>query len=175
MRPVNKGAIAVGLLAVLVGSGTVTLWVLGRHPGYCGQCHVMAPYAASMLSSELTAGRHSRANITCQQCHPQSLGDLARELLVTMAGRYTEPLPELKVSRAYCLECHGDYAQIIQATAKLPQNPHASHVGGEPCWRCHRIHRRSLGMKYCLGCHHTGDFVPCSQCHRDRQQQPRPQ
>jgi hypothetical protein len=41
-------------------------------------------------------------------------------------------------------------------------------LGHEECTQCHKIHRKSPGMKFCANCHHTGEFVVCSECHDDR-------
>jgi cytochrome c nitrite reductase small subunit len=156
--------------AILLGCSAIGgLLVVSKKPSYCGWCHVMEPYYSSWASSELLAHRHNVSSVSCQICHPRSLGQLTHEILVTVRKSYSEPLPAMKIGKDRCLNCHGDYASLAKATASLKVNPHASHLGEEQCYQCHKMHRASPGLKFCTTCHHTGELVPCSGCHKDRQ------
>ena len=90
------------------------------------------------------------------------------EIVSTVRGTYAEPLPALRMTKEQCLSCHGDYPSLARATARLKINPHASHLGEEECYQCHKMHRQSAGIKFCYTCHHTGELVKCSKCHNDR-------
>jgi cytochrome c nitrite reductase small subunit len=155
--------------AILLGCSAVGgLLVVSKRPSYCGWCHVMEPYYRSWASSEFLARRHGVSLISCRECHPRSLGQLTHEILATIRKSYNEPLPSLKMDKAQCLNCHGDYGSLAKATASLKVNPHASHLGEEQCYQCHKMHRASPGLKFCNTCHHTGALVSCHGCHKDR-------
>lgn len=115
------------------------------------------------------AHRHFLFDLSCQDCHPQGMDDLVREIVVTLKGSYVEPLPRRKWSKEACLACHGDYLSLATATAGLDVNPHDTHLGEEECRQCHTMHEASPGMKFCRTCHHTGELVDCGDCHEDRQ------
>jgi cytochrome c nitrite reductase small subunit len=155
--------------AILLGCSAIAgLLVVSKKPSYCGWCHVMEPYYNSWASTEYLAHKHNAASISCQDCHPRTLGQLTHEILATVRKSYNEPLPALKIGKDQCLSCHGDYASLAKVTASLKVNPHASHIGEEQCYQCHKMHRASPGLKFCTTCHHTGEFVACHGCHKDR-------
>ena len=161
------GAVA-GVAALLLCTGMVGLKAMSRRPGFCGSCHFMAPYYRSWVSSEFPVYRHSVASISCQSCHPRSVWDLVHDIAVTVSGNYSQHLPTLKLSKEQCLACHGNYRSLARRTAVLKINPHASHLGEEECYQCHKMHGKSPGLKYCTTCHHTGQLSKCSRCHKDR-------
>jgi len=100
--------------------------------------------AVAIVSPVLAAGgqrlteAHRAAGLKCVACHQESP-------------------PKATPSSAVCTGCHGDLPQIIEKTARLTPNPHASpHL--EPgqtqaCTECHHVHKPSE--------------VTCTQCHQD--------
>jgi cytochrome c nitrite reductase small subunit len=169
-RAWKLGAVLALSLALVTGSSLAGLYTVSRSPDYCRRCHVMEEYVLSWETPDLLAHRHYLAEIACQTCHPQTMTELVHEIVATVRGNYFVPLPELEISQQECLSCHGDYSDLARATAHLDENPHASHLGEEECFQCHKMHRKSPGMKYCVTCHHTGELVTCSTCHDDRPQ-----
>lgn len=168
MRMINRVALAVVVAAAMGCCGILGLRGLSSRPAYCGWCHVMEPYYRSWTSLDYLARRHAAASVKCQDCHPQTIGKLLHEIVTTARGTYREPLPSLRIAKQQCFGCHGDYPSLARATARLKINPHASHLGEEECYQCHKMHRQSPGMKFCYTCHHTGNFERCSKCHTDK-------
>jgi cytochrome c nitrite reductase small subunit len=168
MKMINKVALVLAVAGVGGCCGILGLWGISKRPSYCGWCHVMEPYYRSWTASEFLARRHSDALIKCQDCHPHTIGKLVHEIVSTARGTYREPLPSLRMTKQQCLSCHGDYASLARATASLKINPHASHLGEEECYQCHKMHRASPGVKFCYTCHHTGTLERCSKCHPDK-------
>jgi predicted CXXCH cytochrome family protein len=94
---------------------------------------------------------------------------------------------------AQCLACHGPSYEDLRAktanytTANYGYNgeyiqPHVylsfstgNHASteGPNCLECHAPHElpvpgpavKKVNLDYCLGCHHQGDLVNCSECH----------
>jgi cytochrome c nitrite reductase small subunit len=161
-----RWALALAAISISIACCTVAaIWTLSRKPGYCGSCHVMAPYYRSWADSDYLAKRHAAASVKCQDCHPQGMGRLLHEVVNNALGNYTEPLPALRMTKSQCLNCHGDYSLLAAATSQLKINPHASHLGEEECQQCHKMHRQSPGLNFCYTCHHTGTLDPCKKCH----------
>jgi hypothetical protein len=169
-RTLKLGAILALSLVLVTSLGLAGLYTVSRSPDYCRWCHVMEPYVRSWEAPDLAAHRHFLSDVTCQDCHPQAMADLIREIVATVQESYFLPLPELKIPQEECLDCHGDYEELARATDHLNENPHASHLGEEECFQCHKMHRKSPGMKHCVTCHHTGELLPCSTCHDDQPQ-----
>jgi cytochrome c nitrite reductase small subunit len=167
-RTLKLGVVLALSLVLVAGLGLAGLHTAAQSPDYCRWCHLMEPYVRSWEAPDLAAYRHFLVGVTCQDCHPQTTADLVHEIAATIGDSYFVPLPELRIPQQECLACHGDYRELARATDRLNENPHASHLGEEECYQCHKMHRKSPGMKHCLTCHHTGELVKCSQCHDDR-------
>lgn len=75
----------------------------------------------------------AHAAVPCATCHGSS-------------GTQKAP-----VTTATCLQCHGSYAKVAQATATLKVNPHDSHKGQPACISCHSMHGQS--SLSCNDCH----------------------
>lgn len=162
------GAIVALSLSLVAGLSLAGLYKASQSPDYCRLCHVMESYVRSWETPDLLAHQHFLSDVMCQNCHPQTMSDLLHELVATARESYYVPLPELKTPKDECLACHGEYADLARATGHLENNPHASHLEEEECFQCHKMHRKSPGMKFCVTCHHTGELVGCSECHDDR-------
>ena len=51
-----------------------------------------------------------------------------------------------------CMGCHGSYADLAKATAKLEPNPHFSHLGDVNCQECHKGDKAEPELM-CNSCH----------------------
>lgn len=60
--------------------------------------------------------------------------------------------PDGFVTKNQCMQCHGDYAQLAQKTAKIEPNPHLSHLGKVNCEECHKANQ-------------VKPELMCNQCH----------
>ena len=138
-------------LGVLAGVGIFGLTTAAKSPSYCSSCHVMQPYVDSATHTDWLAYTHAQAGVTCQDCHPQSTGDVLAEFTSNLTNSYPTPLAPIKFETATCLKCHGTYDQLAQRTAGLERNPHDSHQGQLDCRTCHRVH--SASVYYCGQCH----------------------
>ena len=91
----------------------------------------------SWASSDFTDNLHSKANISCINCHGRGL-----------------PEPDSTVENAECMKCHGPMEQLAKKTEPSDfkdRNPHQSHLGEIACTVCHKAH--SPSKVYCLDCH----------------------
>jgi hypothetical protein len=86
-----------------------------------------------------------------------------------------------------CLGCHGPFDKLKARTAAytapdgVKVNPHLNvphdSKNVTTCTECHEVHPLPVTgpvkiakatMQYCYAaCHHTNDFTPCVQCHKD--------
>lgn len=164
LKVITVVVVTITAIAGIVLSG---LRDVSRRPDYCNSCHVMEPYVRSWMDSNYLAYKHALSSKACQRCHPQTLQTLVGEAISAVRGTYSEPLPEIKQPKEMCLQCHGSYQQLAEETKSLNPNPHATHLGEEECYQCHKMHEESPGMTYCVSCHHTGDLVACTQCHEE--------
>jgi hypothetical protein len=105
------------------------------------------------------------------------------EFVVYVQGDYRNPLKEVKFPDEFCFDCHVDnehasYEEIIVRTQDysvddMQVNPHDPHAGLEDvetdfqCRSCHKMHKESPELNTCYGCHHTGTFRSCSECHEE--------
>lgn len=89
----------------------------------------------SVYAQNTAPAKGSHAQIPCTTCHTQMTPTVA--------------IP----TTAQCQQCHGNFAQLAQKTAKLnPRfNPHDSHMGAVDCTTCHAMHKQSNLM--CNDCH----------------------
>jgi hypothetical protein len=93
----------------------------------------------------------------------------------------------LKPEAEVCLACHGPFEKLKGRTAGFttPEgeklNPHLNvpheSTNVTTCTECHEVHplpvtgpvkMAKASVQYCYAaCHHTNDFTPCVQCHKD--------
>lgn len=190
MKKRNKLLImAVAVFALLVIAG-IAGWKWHEQPSFCSAvCHkVMAPYVESWQDSDLLARSHAEADIYCLDCHEPTLSEQMTEAKKYVTGDYRTPLESATFPSSFCLECHGSYDELAEKTADyeyegVAVNPHAQLVdqtvasGVNPhgtsnstrieCSSCHTMHDDSPGIVYCFGCHHSGTFKTCAECHGD--------
>ena len=142
----------------------------------CATCHP-ASYAQSMKEATLLAYAHAQENLVCLDCHEAE----ALTQLHEGVGTDTSKLKVRRYGNEFCFDCHvpnehTSYQQVIERTVDytvddLEVNPHNPHEGSEEmgqtqfdCNSCHQMHRESLGINYCYGCHHAG-VLECHTCH----------
>ncbi len=83
-----------------------------------------------------------------------SMGAAAAEK--TLAERHAGNWPQSVngyVTKDQCKACHGDYAKLAAATAKLEPNPHRNHLGDVNCVECHKPDQAK-------------PVLMCNQCHK---------
>ena len=153
-----------------------------RQVGYCANCHIIKSYVDSWISSEYLDHKHKEIDISCNDCHPRTIRKTLWEIQSYIKKDYEIPLLQKKDLDKQCLKCHESFIKAIidqkhQAkSAKInphaypvdiqnPDNPHASPNTQPECYRCHKIHSKSPGIKYCYRCHHSGNLAKCSKCH----------
>jgi nitrate/TMAO reductase-like tetraheme cytochrome c subunit len=144
------GVVVLGLV-VVSGLGLIGVKEASKNPGYCSNCHVMAPYVTSMTMPNRLGYVHAQAAVTCQDCHPQTLTTLITEIAENVTHNYPQELASINFQTKACLNCHGTYEQLAQRTQRLVRNPHDSHEGMLECRTCHRVHSDSV--YFCGTCH----------------------
>jgi hypothetical protein len=93
----------------------------------------------------------------------------------------------VKPKAEVCLACHGPFEKLKARTAGYTSpegeklNPHLNvphkSTNVTTCTECHEVHPLPVTgqvkiakatVQYCYAaCHHTNDFTPCVQCHKD--------
>lgn len=97
------------------------------------QAWILAAVLLAMpASATAPTAAHVKAKVGCVDCHG-------------------EAAPAKPAPASACMGCHGDYPAMAETTAKLPVNPHDSHLGAVACTKCHAQHRP--GKVLCLDCH----------------------
>lgn len=149
---------------IIIGGGTgVGVLKASEKPAFCAACHNMKPYYTSWNDSNLLANKHAKANVTCHECHQESIPAKMNEGVKYITGNYKTPLDKRNFgTREMCLKCHsssgtgspkGETFETAQTkTAFDESNPHDSHNGEQDCNLCHSMHQKSEVM--------------CSQCHQ---------
>lgn len=139
----------------------VALWNYHEQPQFCATCHVMQPYLESWESSSFLVRAHAEEEIACLDCHVPTIQQQVDELIKNVKKDYENPLKVRKFPKEWCFQCHehGSYEELVQFTKDYivdgeKVNPHDTHLGQEECYRCHRMHKQSLGINYCYSCHH---------------------
>jgi cytochrome c nitrite reductase small subunit len=174
------------LLAVVVlgGVGAVGFWQYHEQPQFCATCHLMDPYLESWQTPGFGAQVHAEEGLACLDCHEPTVQQQMNELVVYLQGDFRDPLKERKFGNEFCFDCHVDneHTSYEEVTARTEDytiddelvNPHSPpHEAGEgtgeqpDCRVCHKMHQESPGTNYCFGCHHTGTFRACTQCHEE--------
>ena len=101
------------------------------------------------------------------------------------------PAPAPKPAQNECLQCHGPFTKVIEASAKYvtpsgeKANPHRfvphdskKDEDAPDCDHCHKAHPldplptkgsidlSKVDVKWCYeACHHEKNFTSCKQCH----------
>lgn len=180
-RPVKLAlgaAVAVGVLGGAAGG--LYGWNYMQHDnGFCTGCHVMGPAYARFTQSE-------HAQLTCHDCHQQSMFASMRQLYLWVAERPASIGPHAKVPTEVCSRCHvtgePEVWQRIASTAghRAHLESQAPALRGVQCVTCHatEVHHFAPLDKTCAqsGCH-TGNTIAlgemrgqtalhCTTCHR---------
>ena len=159
-RFLNKRVILIAIAAAIIigASTTVGLLKASENPSFCANCHIIKPYHSTWSESSLLDHKHAEEDVTCQECHHNSIPEMAMEGLNYILGNYELPLeggPE--EGRSFCLDCHSEdgegssWEEIIAATDFAESNPHDSHNGLQDCNVCHNMHEPSHA--FCSECH----------------------
>jgi hypothetical protein len=142
----------------------------------CSACH--DKQVKSMMDSEMHASAHAKKGIAkCTSCHD---AEALKESHANVKPGETKFVKAHRYPQGFCLKCHGTYADLARRTADSKAltdnkghvvNPHdipktPKHGKLAECSNCHKEHKgKSEIMKYCQGCHHTGEFLACNKCH----------
>jgi hypothetical protein len=98
---VALAAVALLLIVTVGGMGAVT-WNHTQHSNdFCTGCHVMNPAFQRFSSAE-----NKHAELSCHDCHQQSIFASARQVYLWVAERPEEIGPHAKVANAVCEACH---------------------------------------------------------------------
>ncbi len=92
---------------------------------------IILAVVSTAVAQELR-GKHKENAIACVDCHQTETPDSPADV-------------------ESCLNCHGGFEGMAEATKDLTINPHDSHLGEVDCTECHRIHEPSV--LYCNKCH----------------------
>ena len=180
-KNVKRWLAGAGAVAVLFGVGFSGLsWNYMQHDnGFCTGCHVMGPAYARFTQSE-----HSQ--LSCHDCHQQSIVASMRQLYLWVAERPAEIGPHARVATAVCARCHvtgeKEVWQRIASTAG-----HRTHLesadprlAGVQCVTCHatEVHHFAPLDRTCAqgGCHDMNQIalgemrgqttLHCTTCHQ---------
>ena len=181
LRRFTVAGYAVGLVVGIGIIATYGAMHMSSTPGFCGSCHVMAPYYDSWSES-------SHANINCVDCHisPGITQELRKKYeAMAMVARYftgtygTNPWAE--VDDAACLECHERrllMGREVFGDVLFDHGPHLSELRRGKrlkCTSCHSqivqgSHMRVTGTT-CTLCHFKGQqsgegTARCTLCHQ---------
>lgn len=155
-------AVAMVLVAAIVGMGSAT-WNYTQHSNdFCTGCHVMNPAFQKFGNAENKHGA-----LSCHACHQQSLGASARQLYLWVAERPERIGEHAKVPNRVCETCHvtGDTAtwQRVAATAghRVHLESDSSALKDVQCVSCHgvEVHRFRPVNETCgqSGCHEPSE------------------
>ena len=123
--------IAIGIVIILLSQYAMTST---DTPQFCGGCHIMQPYAESLLQ-----GVHSRQ--TCNDCHapkpilrkiPFKAVAGAKDIFVNTFWNLENVSPTASQSTSdvimeNCMRCHTNTNMYVRVRDT-----------GKPCWSCHR-------------------------------------
>jgi nitrate/TMAO reductase-like tetraheme cytochrome c subunit len=151
-------AIAVVLIAGVAAIGTVT-WNYTQHSNdFCVGCHIMNPAFQKFGD---TTNKH--AQLSCHDCHQQSLYASARQVYLWVAERPEKIGPHARVPNKVCETCHvtRDTAawQRVASTAghRVHLESDSSALKNIQCVKCHgvELHRFASVNETCgqSGCH----------------------
>jgi len=182
-RPRNTRIALIGAAAAVVilglAFGTASWNYMQHDNGFCTGCHVMGSAYVRFTESE-----HSQ--LSCHNCHQQSLYASMRQMYLWVAERPTEIGPHAKVPNAVCMTCHvtgeKEVWQRVASTAGHrthleSNNPALRNV---QCVTCHavEVHHFAPLDRTCgqAGCHEMNKIalgkmrdqttLHCTTCHR---------
>jgi hypothetical protein len=180
-RGVRVGLVAAGVALLLFMAGfSAVSWNYVQHDnGFCTGCHVMDESFARFTQSE-----HSQ--LSCHDCHQQSMFASMRQLYLWVAERPSEIGPHARVPNAVCAQCHvTDEREVWQRIASTAghrthlesTNPRLSKL---QCVDCHgvEVHHFAPLDRTCAqsGCHEMSQIalgemrgqtaLHCTMCHR---------
>jgi hypothetical protein len=155
-------AVAMMLVAGVVGMGAAT-WNYTQHSNdFCTGCHVMNPAFQKFGNAE-----NKHGELSCHACHQQSLAASARQLYIWVAERPERIGEHAKVANQVCETCHvtGDTAtwQRVAATAghRVHLESDSSALRDLQCVSCHGVeaHRFRPAAETCgqSGCHEASE------------------
>lgn len=163
----NVKTILIIIAALIIVGGGIGAGLIkaSEKPAFCANCHNMKTYYTSWNNSNLLANGHKKADVTCHDCHQESISAKMNEGLKYIIGDYKTPMEKHNFgTKKMCLECHssagtgspkGDtFETATSKTAFAEGNPHANHNGVQDCNKCHSMHRQSKVM--CAECHQFG-------------------
>jgi hypothetical protein len=177
-RKIKGGFLAVALAILL--SALSGICDAPASPGAadkdCSVCHDMQ--VKSMTDSTLHASSHAKKGISkCTSCHGAAL---LKESHANVKPGETRFVKARRYPQDFCLKCHGNYTDLAKRTANSKAlmdtkghvvNPHdvpktPDHGKLAECSNCHKEHKKNQdAMQYCVGCHHTSEFINCNKCH----------
>jgi hypothetical protein len=158
-RPLRIGlAVVAAIMLVFAASGGVVSWNYMQHDNdFCTGCHVMAPAYQRFTES-------GHAELSCHDCHQQSIFASMRQLHLWIKDRPEEIGGHSPVPTEVCAECHiskdpADNWRQIAATAG-----HVAHLESDSsaladvqCVTCHgqEVHQFRPADRTCgqAGCH----------------------
>ena len=154
------GALVVATAAVGMGAAT---WNYTQHSNdFCTGCHVMGP-----AFQRFTSASNKHAELSCHDCHTQSIFASARQLYVWIAERPQNIGEHARVPNRVCETCHvtGDSArwQRIASTAghRVHLESDSADLKGLQCVSCHgaEVHRFKPVSGTCgqSGCHEQSE------------------
>ncbi len=146
------------LVAAVGGVGAVT-WNYTQHSNdFCIGCHIM-----NTAFQRFTHADNKHSELSCHDCHQQSLYASARQMYLWVAERPQEIGPHAKVANTVCENCHvtGDTAtwQRVASTAghRVHLESDSSSLKDLQCVTCHgvEVHRFKPVSETCgqSGCH----------------------
>ena len=176
----KKLIVAVGVLAVVLVIGGLTLSYQARQSTFCDSCHYMDPYVRHWQAS-------SHAEVDCVACHDYGLSDLIVNAIKYSSSAYN-PRPKANVQDASCLSsgCHDRESLVGKIEYRNGiKFDHQMHMGkplrGEElrCTSCHNqivqyadeaVGHMTVNDKACFVCHFKdagrGEAITgCDACH----------
>jgi hypothetical protein len=188
---IGKLALAGSLVLVLAVAawGGTTSWNYMEHENeFCMGCHIMeGPWNKFALE----AGKHGE--LTCHDCHKQSLYASTRQLVLWVANRPEKIPPHAGVPNGRCEACHAvDEAE--KWTRIKETSGHRTHLESDStalaevqCITCHGadVHTFIPAKETCgqSGCHEQLEMrlgkmaaqtsLHCNQCHQFTEEVPR--
>lgn len=175
----GSGAI---ILALVTWAG-LTSWNYMQHDNaFCVGCHIMeGPW--NKFATD--AGKHS--DLTCHDCHQQSLYASTRQLVLWVANKPVEIPEHAPVPNERCESCHNQQDQGETWTRVVQTAGHRTHLESDStaledvlCVTCHgkEVHSFIPASETCgtSGCHEnleirlgrmaTQTTLHCNQCHQ---------
>jgi len=145
----------------------------------CAACH--DKQVKSMTNPDMHASVHAKKGIgQCTTCHDTAA---LKESHKKVKPGETKFVKARRYPQDFCLKCHGTYMDIIKRTSGRKAltdskgkmvNPHdlpkvPQHGKLTECSVCHKEHKEKTDIvRYCQGCHHTGEFLACNKCHANK-------